>query len=438
MTCSKRYRPSVWMVSLLCAFSWVLSCASPSQARDLYVSPTGNDTTAINWKTAWKSFQTIDWSQVVSGDRIIVDGGASGITYSGQFTIPVSGVQIRQAGGVNRKGQVTISGTPMQAVQTGVTISGSNVQIIGNTRMGIKIASFGGECVKVLTNGNVFRNVLVGPVTGFPPYAGGKVGAVVFGGINNQFINCDFRDIFKCAVEQPVSSVANVTVFRDCTFGNDSYGFFQNWGVGIYGSRPGAAAVDTTIHARRCVFGPMLNKGIDVVQGKLNVGNSLFLGSNIANLSFEPLDSGSNAKGIVDNCTFYAPNFSGQAQYATTFYSISTNGNGNLKVRDSIIYGGGVRVPTTQAVNGGGNFQYHVTGNTTALAAGLVNPQFTAEAQLWTPVTQTTISPRVWTTQSYALDAASPAVGKGSDITLVTDIVPAYGPAGRFPPVGGP
>ncbi len=430
-------QPSLWMVRLLCAVLWTMSCCSQAQARDLYVSPGGDGSTAVSWKTAWKSFQAIDWTQVVAGDRIIVDGGANGITYTGPFTVPVSGVVIRQAGGDKRKGVVTISGIGAQPVQVGVTISGSNVQFIGNSRSGIRIMSFGAECLRVQTNGNVFRNVRLGSTTGFLPYAQGRVGALVVGGVNNQFIDCDFRDSTRCAVEKPVAGAANVTVFRDCTFGNDGYGFWGEWGVGIYGARASATAVDSTIHARRCIFGPILNKGIDVQQGKLSVGNCLFLGSNYANLAFEPA-VGSASKVVVNNCTMYEPNFSGPAQYRMSLNNIQTNGNGVLKVKDSIIYGGVVNVPATQSINGGGNFQYHVTGNTTALASGLIDPQFIEEAQLWTPVNTNTISPRVWTTQSYALSAASPAVGKGSSIVLVTDIAPAFGPSFRFPPLGGP
>lgn len=436
MTRSKTNR-SFMMTSFLCALMWALCGASQVQARDLYVSPNGDSTTANTWKTAWKSFQEIDWSQVVTGDRIIVDGGTAGITYSGAFTVPVSGIVIQQAGGVNRRGPVSIvgSGPP---VQTGVTISGSNVRIVGNTRGGIKISSFAGECARVLTNGNVFRNVKLGAVTGFPPYGGGRVGALVFGGVNNHFISCDFRDYQRCAVENPVAGAANVTVFRDCTFGSDGYGWWGIWGTGIYGARPGATAIDSTIHASHCVFGPILNKGIDVVQGKLNVADSLFLGSNYANLSFEPADAGATARAVVSNCTFYEPNYSGYSQYGMLLYNISTNGNGVFRIRDSIVYGGVVHVPATQVINAGNNFQYHVTGNTTAVAAAMVNPLYTAETQLWAPVTAQTISPVVWTTNSYALDPASPAIGKGSSITSVTDIVPAYGPAGHLPPLGGP
>lgn len=425
------------MTASLCALMWILSCASQVQARELYVSPSGDGTTAENWKKAWKSFQTIDWSKVVPGDQIIVDGGTAGISYPGAFTIPVSGIVIRQAGGINRRGQVSIVRNGVADGPVGVTVAGSNVHIIGNTRSGIRISSFGAECVRVWTNGNVLRNVQIGAVGGFPPYGQGRVGALTFGGVNNQFINCDFRDFTRCAVERPVAGVANTAVFRSCTFGGDGYGWWGEWGVGIYGARPGATAVDSTIHARKCVFGPILNKGIDVVQGKLNVGESLFLGSNHANFSFEP-PAGSTAKATLNNCTLYEPNFSGMAQYHMRLHNIATNGNGQLRLKDSIVYGGVVNVPATQVINSGGNFQFHVTGNTTAVAAALVDPQYIAETELWKPVTSSTIVPRNWTTQSYAMNAGSPALGKGSDITLVTDIVPAYGPTRGLPPLGGP
>lgn len=427
------------IASLLCAVASTLTIAVDAQARNLYVSPAGDNSSGATWQTAWQSFLSIDWNQVAAGDQIIVDGGATSTTYSGAFTIPVSGIAIKQAGGAGRNGQIVIqaSGIGAPPQQTGVNITGSNVQILATRRSGIKISGFAGECARIQTNGNILRNVELGPVYGFPPYGGGRVGALVFGGNNNHFLNCDFRDSSACAYERPVDGVQNVTVFRDCTFGTYGYGWWQQWGIGIFGARPGASPVDSTIHARSCVFGPMLNKGVDIAQGRWALVDSLFLGSNVANVSFEP-DVGSTGRVNVTNCTLYAPNYSGFAQYPTYFYSISTSGNGILRVKDSIVYGGSVHVPATQVINAGGNFQYHVTGNTTALAAAIVDPQYDRESDLWRPVTGYTISPRVWTTQSYALSPTSPAIGKGSSITQVSSIVAPYGPVGAFPPLGGP
>lgn len=421
------------------ALFWLLSVGQDAQARNLYVSPSGDGSDGSTWTKAWKSFTSIDWTQVVTGDQIVVDGGATGASqsYTGAFTIPVSGIIIRQAKDAQHGGQVIITGTGLQPAQTGVTISGTNVQFVGARRSGIKITTFAGECVRIQGHYNALKNVEVGSVTGFPPYGGGRVGALVFGGYGNNFVNCDFRDTSRCAVEKPIAGVGNSANFKNCTFGNNWYGWWGEWGVGIYGARPDGTTVASTIHATHCVFGPMLNKGIDVVQGRNAVVDSLFLGSNAANVSFEPA-VGSTAVIRLNNCTLYEPNYSGPAQYNTTFANLSTNGNGTMRVGNCIVYGGKVRVPVTQVISTGGNVQYHVTENTTALAPDIVNPLYVEETQLWHAVNAQTISPQSWTTQGYALSSGSPAIGKGSTITSVTSIVPAYGPAGHFPPLGGP
>lgn len=426
------------VTGLLIALASTIAQTSDASAKNLYVSPTGSGADGTNWKKAWKSLTTIDWSKVQPGDQILLDGGTSGITYSGAVTIPKSFIIIRQAPGQGRNGQVTIAGgsTPQGPIPVGVTITGSNVSLIATQRSGIKISSFGAECLRVQSNNNVFRNIEFGSVTGFPPYAQGKVGAVVFGGYNNDFLNCRFRDWSRCAVEKPVTTVPNQTTFRGCIF-EGGYGFWGEWGVGIYGARPDGKNYNSQIRAVKCVFGPVFNKGVDIVQGKANFNNCLFLGANKANVSVEPA-AGSNAKVVLNNCTLYEPNYSGMSSHQMLNRNLSTNGNGTVKLVDCIVYGGAVNVPPTQTINGGGNIQYHVTGNTTAVAAALVDPQYVQESTLWTPVNPQTYRPRAWTVQTYELASGSPAQGKGSPITNVQSIVPAYGPNSGLPPLGGP
>jgi len=431
------------LAGLLIALTSTFAMCADASARNLYISPNGDGSDGTTWKKAWKNFQSVQWNTLLLGDVIHVDGGATSTTYTGDFSIPVSGITIRQAGAVGRNGQVIItrpSGSPpAPPVTTGVNITGSNVHIIATRRSGIKIFGFGAENVRIQSNYNSLRNVELGGVTGFMPYAQGRIGALIFGGYNNQFINCDFRESTSCAYERPLPGANNHAVFRNCTFGNDGYGFWGVWGVGIFGARvpSDGSTVISTIQANKCVFGPMLNKGVDAVQGRVQITDSLFLGSNVANVHFRPVD-GSTAQLIVNNCTLYEPNYSGFAQYDMGMRNIYTSGFGTMKLKNSIVYGGQVVVPATQNINAGGNFQFHVTGNTTAVAAAMVDPQMVQESALWAPITPTTISPRVWTTNNYARSSTSPALGKGSSITSVTSIVPAYGPAGRLPPLGGP
>jgi hypothetical protein len=420
----------------LVALASTLAFTASASARNLYISPSGNNSDGTTWKKAWQSFTVVPWDQVLPGDQLIVDGGATGITYSGAFTVSNSFVTIRQAPGEGRNGPVTIAGSGLQPVAVGVTITGSNVSMIANQRSGIKVSGFAAECVRVQGHNNSFRNIEFGSVFGFPPYGGGRVGAVTFGGYNNDFVNCRFRDTKNGAVEKPMATVPNLATFRGCIF-EGGYGWWGEWGVGIYGARPDGNTYNTQIRANKCIFGPVYNKGVDIVQGNANFNDCLFLGANRANVSVEPTQA-STVKVVVNNCTLYEPNYSGFSQHAMYDRNFSTNGVGSLKVKNSIVYGGAINVPVTQVINAGGNIQYHVTGNTTAVAAALVDPQYVQESTLWTPVNPQTYRPRAWTTQSYALSASSPALGKGCSITDVTAIVPAYGPNSGLPPMGGP
>ncbi|MBX3137802.1 hypothetical protein KF707_16375 [Candidatus Obscuribacterales bacterium] len=427
-----------FIAGIIAALASTLACGADASARNLYVSPDGNDGDGTNWKKAWKSFQSINWSSVVPGDQIIVDGGASGVTYTGPFTVPTNFLTIRQSPAANHNGVVTIAAASGTPVQTGVTITGSNVQLIANARSGIKITNFSGENVKVQTNNNTFRNIEFGTVYGFPPYGGGRVGAVVFGGYDNNFVNCRFTNVKAGAVERPVAGQPNATTFRGCIF-EGGYGWWGEWGVGILGARPNGTAYQSLIRASKCVFGPVYNKGIDIVQGQATIVDCLFLGANHANVSVEPTDTASKVKVNLTRCTLYEPNLvSNFSQHAMYDRQFSTNGVGTVKVKDCIIYGGAINVPVTQSLDNGGNVQYHVTGNTTTLASSLVNPQYVQESTLWAPVNKDTYRPRAWTVQTYELASGSPATEKGCSITNVGAIVPPYGPNSGLPPMGGP
>ncbi len=428
-------------LSFVAALAATIASQTDALARNLYVSPDGNGRNGLTWQTAWSHPAKIDWNRVRPGDHIIIDGGTAGITYSGAaVTIPKSHVVLRQSNEQGHNGNITIFGAyPYpQPIQVGITFAGNDIHIVGIRRSGIKVTTYAAECVRMVGNNCTMRNVALENLTGVPPYGGGMNAGLTFGGHNNHVLNCDFR--FANAPntkETPVAGAKNLTVFRGCTFGNNGYGWWGNWGTGIYAAREANPPVASSIYVDRCVFGPYMNRGIDFVSGNLQVTNTSFLGAPIANLQFEPA-AGSTARVTVDHCTFWEPNFQGQSPYQHPLYQISTNGNGTTTVSNSIAYGGSVHVPAGQVVDGGGNFQYRITGNTMALAPTIVNPLYVDDATLAHSVTSSTISPRSFTTQSYALSPSSPATGKGSPIADVTSIVPAYGPTSGLPPQGGP
>jgi len=433
------------LYSLACALATAtvisLLCQAQVSARNLYVSPSGDGTAGDTWAHAWKDPAQIDWTQVVSGDVIQVDGGTAGITYTTSFKVPVSGIVIRQAGGARHNGKVVFSGPTsftVPVVPTGITFVGSNIHLLGNTRSGIKITGYGAECLNIQTSENVVRNVEFGGLTGFPPYGGGKIAELTFGGHNNHFVACDFRDFFRCALEKPVAGVDNTSVFRNCTMGSNSYGYFAANVACLTGSK-NDAGTPTTIYADHCVFGPYCDYGVDFSNGKLHVTNCLFLSARINNLVVAPA-TGMTATANVNQCTFFEKKFSPMnLQYGIPEYTIQTNGTGRVKVANSIVYGGYVNVPATQVINGGGNVQFAVTGNTTALAPSLVDPQFTDEAALAAPVLPPSFIPRTLTSLDFTPLATSPAAGKGSPFGKVSDIVAPYGPPNGMPTaVGGP
>lgn len=431
-------------MSFAAALIAMVASNAEALARNLYVSPDGNGQNGLSWQTAWTHPAKIDWKRVRVGDHIILDGGKAGITYSGSgFTIPKSHIVLRQSNERGHNGDVTIFGgyaypTP---IPVGITFAGNDIHIVGRKRSGIKVSTYASECIRMVGNHCSLRNVAIENLTGYPPYAGGMVALLTFGGQNNHVLNCDFRfPIAPNAKETPVAGANNLTVFRGCTFGNNNYGWWGQWGTGIYGAREANPAVSSRIYIDRCIFGPYMNRGIDFVSGQLQVTNTMFLGAPIANLQFEPA-AGSTAQVRLDHCTLWEPNYvsiPGYFQYPNPLKQLSTNGNGSVTVSNSIAFGGSVQVPPTQIVDGGGNVQYRVTGNTMALAPTLVNPLYVDHAIMVQQVNQQTIRPRTFTTQSYALGAGSPAVGKGSPIVNVTDVVPAYGPNSGLPPMGGP
>lgn len=429
-----------WKLSLclLGALLVTVTASTDAMAKNLYVSPDGDGSNGESWKTAWVSPAKINWKEVAAGDRIIIDGGTTGIQYTGAVVIPKGNIVIRQSRRPGRNGQVTISGPPFNSgpiVPHGVTINADNVYIVGNKRSGIKISYFGEKLLVLRGNNCVIKNVELSTLTGFPPYGYGRFACLDFSGYNNRIRNCDFRDVTTNARETIISGKKNLTVFKNCTFGVDRYGYWGEFSNGIVGSDE--ATSNDSIYAIKCIFGPYCNYGVDINSGNIFVSRSLFLGAHLTNFKWSAA-SHSNSKAMISRCTFFTENLTGATHYPYRIQQLATARNANLKIKNSIFYGGNVAIPAGTSVNGGGNFQYRVSGNTQAIANQIVDPMFIEDKAMSAEVTPATIRPRSWTTTSYALKPGSPATGKGSPILNVTDIVPAYGPDRGFPPLGGP
>lgn len=87
----------------------------PPTGNVWYVSRTGNNGNGQSWATAWNELDQINWSEVRSGDTILIDGGQESMTYRTQLTIGRNGTAetptiIRLATESGRNGQAIFFG----------------------------------------------------------------------------------------------------------------------------------------------------------------------------------------------------------------------------------------------------------------------------------------------------------------------------------------
>ena len=442
------------MKRLFASVAFAISCVFTQQtdalAANHFVSPSGTGVDGSNWKKAWKSPSDIDWTKVNAGDQILLDGGTAGVTYNASIIVPKSGAQgapitIRQSPQAGHNGPITFYGgatTGAVGLDNAILIQGSFINIIGAQRGGIKINAYKVACVNIAgtgTNNINVKNIYMDNRVTSPPYGSTSSVGLRYSGYNNRILDCDFRNSTAGAREIYTAGVENLTVFNRCSFGCDR--FCDGWqrgasGDSILGVNNADASFKSTTHVRNSAFGPYVSFGLRVYSGTWSVADCLFLNSNTAGIYMDPLAvSPPNVR--VNQCTFYKAGTPTPPYMISNFPIYNNTGVGTLKVKNSIVYGGTMRVPAEMNINAGGNFQFRVLGSTTALAPSQVDPQFTDDAILSTlPVN---FVPRKLCEVSYAVKSISPAVGKGSRLLSTNELCAPYGFTTPIPmQVGGP
>lgn len=449
-------------LSVLLALSGMALSQPQAMAKVFYISPGGDGTTGNTWGKAWKSPGQIDWNAVNAGDQLVLDGGTAGITYETELLVPKSGqpgapITIRQSNQTGHNGQVLLYGAatgspnprpPLPGLSNGIKIQGSYINVVAARRGGIKIKSYNESCVNIVPgNSHInLRNLELENRVYLGPYGLIQCTGLNFAGFNIQVAACDFRECQTAAKEIAVAGANNMAVFRDCTFGSTRHylNFTRGCGTAILGANPqvpGAVTnYNSTVYAHRCAFGPHVTAGIIHYKGNLRVSDSLFLAPPQYGVSCQPAvataGSAANANVRINHCSFITPSQPGTPPYGMLGFPIESNGNGLLKVANSVVYGGTIRVPVTQNINGGGNFQFRVFGNTTALSASQVDPQFQDEAAV--AAMPSNYEPYQFALLNYSIMPGSPAVDKGSRLTSVNQLTTPYGPKGPILPLGGP
>ncbi|MBL0188181.1 MAG: hypothetical protein IPP97_20855 [Candidatus Obscuribacter sp.] len=407
------YRPKN---KLLLIAALLFASTAPCHARDFYVSPSGDNTTGHSWATALRTIPPLSFgiSPVQPGDKVIIDGGTSGITYTQSLDIGVSGtatspIVIRQSNQAGHNGPVTLSGGPPGPFRqpVGARLSGNYVQLYGSARGGLKFTNYQFQGIVVNGSNNRLQNIEIANIWGPPVNPGHIPGqGLVFGGTNNTYYSLD---VFNCnnLVQQGFSSGPSVHRFSHCWI----FDTYNRTGKGLMLQ---LNRDDSSVLVANCAFGPGLSQSLvnNSTAGQLNVNNTLFLNAGTDNLALA--EGVGTSKSHFKNITSFMTPTNSQG---ATHNNVNYNSAGKLSARDSIFYGGFIKADSTARAAASGNFQYNVLGNTVLLAPTLQDPMFRDAAQINALTGSTTL--KVQASTDFSLAAGSQATGKGSAVTSI-------------------
>ncbi|MBS1992099.1 MAG: hypothetical protein JSS83_16370 [Cyanobacteria bacterium SZAS LIN-3] len=398
------------------------SAVEAAQARNYYVSPTGDNSDGLSWKTAYTHLPSFQFgvSPLLPGDRVIIDGGTSGLNYGGGYQISVSGaagnpIVIESSKDRGHNGPVIFSGTNGQGGQNqpvGVNLSGSNITLSGAVRGGIRVSDCQFQGIYVGGNNVILNNVAVQNVNG-PPINPGHIPGIglVFTGTSNRYQNLDIYNTTICAQEYASPNNSQTTVFDRCWF-------FDQYSRGNSGLQVSDNNAASRLYVHNCVFGPGLGSGLKSTAsaGQLHVVGDLFLNASDTNIDLSAA-AGSTAIVAINKITSFMTesNYQGLAHNCLSF-----NGNGTTRVDNSVFWGGGVNVPPAVSLHASGNFQYKTKLNTQVLAPTMVDPQFVDESNI---AALTGSSPlKSVAVEQFEVASNSPAAGKGAVVTAAQQL----------------
>lgn len=154
--------------------------------RTFYVSRLGDGSDGRTWQTAWSDFADIHWEELGPGDLVLIDGGASSMTYETTLVFGRSGeprrpIVFRASDEEGRSGQIILNGgrstvlpscgdTDFQRPGAGeIRLNGidtnkqSWVLVDGRRWGGMKLTAFGGPAITFDPDSThlTFRNVEV-------------------------------------------------------------------------------------------------------------------------------------------------------------------------------------------------------------------------------------------------------------------------------------
>lgn len=415
------------------------SAQGTSTPKTYYVSceaPVGvND--GSSWQKAWRELSKIDWSKILPGDTILIDGGRYDLQYHdtlkiGADGLPFKPITIAAANEPNHNGVVVITqyNSPVPGgVRNGIEFGNhKNVYIVGRTvqhsygfRRSIVVSHFLGSGVTVSqgASGNLLRRVHI--------YDNGyqSVGRQVVPGPGCAGVKlvgqatCDHLVVANNAntnIEISNSGSFTNSSIIGCWIHNTGYGYKGSDGITYTGVN------DPTYQdymVDRCVIGPRLENGIvqSRVRGRVNMSNLLFLEPELTNIKRGPMtDAEARLTQIyATNVTsFLDPLNSKGRPHSCLSFAKQRDG-----LHNSVFWGGIVDVTGTSAL-GVANTQFRTSGNTVMLSASQVDPKFQTNPD---SIPRGAYFDSELARADFRLSASSPAAGKGSSVTSVQTLL---------------
>jgi hypothetical protein len=213
------------------------------KAATYYVSKSNTSATATgsSWSTAWKDFDQINWTSILAGDTIYVDGGTTSLVYTKPLIVGKSGatnnpIKIIKSMEPNHNGQVIIDGGRTDipgclaigteptgnysgALPYGINIDEkSNIVVDGSEWQGLVIRHTSPDGILLRdrsttaeTANILFRNIEIHDTGNLNTYSA----AVSFEGHNLTFENMKIWDNGEDGYHTPNIGVENVTIRRN-------------------------------------------------------------------------------------------------------------------------------------------------------------------------------------------------------------------------------
>lgn len=392
--------------------------------RTYYVSKDGDNSDGRTWATAWNEMDQIHWSEISPQrhDSLVIDGGVGRMVYRKTMTVQTipypSPVTVKVSTEANHNGQAVIA--PGTAAN-GIEISSGGFILNGSKRSGILI--FGAKNGMTITTSAPYPFSVKNLEISNCSESGVTVNPAYYPIPLSQLI---LHDNATNLVTKQGSGPGGASLTK-CWIYNSSY-YKQADGIRCDGNASGPPMPGVTLNS--CVLGPGLRDGIsNLNSSRPSLTNCLLINSTRNNIS----SFSATLQNVTSFMTKLNPSETAhrciKLQAGSPYYPIGST------VKKSIVYGGMVEIPLTYQLPYPGslpqpfpltveqNTQFRTTGNTTALAPDMVNPQFRSPFIALLP--NNTPVPLLMTLD-FSLKDGSPAEGEGSEITSIKKLLGTF------------